>query len=208
VAAVCDDVLAVTGAAAAVQEAQQVLVHAVCAAFDHLVRGEDAELGERAGSTSHPTGPGDARALAEEVRAAGGRLVAAGGCFDLLHAGHVDLLRRARALGDALVVLLNDDRSVRRLKGPTRPIVPAEDRAALLLALECVDAVAPFGEDTPERVLREVRPHVFCKGGDYEGRTLPEERVLAEWGGRLVVLPLVEGRSTTRLVDLARRSAS
>ena len=108
----------------------------------------------------------------------------------------------------ALVVLVNSDLSVRRLKGPARPIVPESDRAAVLLALECVDAVCVFDEDTPERVLGELRPHIFCKGGDYEGRTLPEERVLAGWGGRLVLLPLVEGRSTSKLVDLARRSPS
>jgi D-sedoheptulose 7-phosphate isomerase len=211
-----DDALALHGPAASVQEAQHVVVHALCAAFDTLVL-RDHEATERPGgrrltpplSMARPASSADqARLLAEAVRAAGGRLVAAGGCFDLLHAGHVDLLQRARALGDALVVLLNDDRSVRRLKGPTRPLVPAEDRAAVLQALECVDAVAVFGEDTPEQVLRHLRPDVFCKGGDYEGRSLPEEEVLATWGGRLVVLPLVQGRSTTRLVDLARRSAS
>jgi rfaE bifunctional protein nucleotidyltransferase chain/domain len=211
-----DDALAMHGTPASVQEAQHVVVHALCAAFDALVL-PDAHAGEAPGghrsaaplAVARPPSPADqARLLAEAVRSAGGRLVAAGGCFDLLHAGHVDLLQRARALGDALVVLLNDDRSVRRLKGPTRPLVPAEDRAAVLQALECVDAVAVFGEDTPELLLQQLRPDVFCKGGDYEGRSLPEEEVLATWGGRLVVLPLVQGRSTTRLVDLARRSAS
>jgi rfaE bifunctional protein nucleotidyltransferase chain/domain len=139
----------------------------------------------------------------EKVRASGGTIVATGGCFDLLHAGHVRTLEAARRLGDALVVCLNSDDSVRRLKGHGRPLVPATDRAAVLAALACVDAVAVFEDDTPAEVLRQLRPHVWAKGGDYAGRTLPEEEALAEWGGRAVVLPYLEGRSTTRLMEEA-----
>jgi rfaE bifunctional protein nucleotidyltransferase chain/domain len=139
----------------------------------------------------------------ERVRARGGTVVATGGCFDLLHPGHIQTLHSARALGDCLVVCLNSDRSVRRLKGPTRPIVPSEDRAAVLSALGCVDAVVIFDEDTPAAVLRELRPHVWVKGGDYAVVDLPEAEVLAAWGGRAVVLPFVEGRSTTRLIQEA-----
>ena len=139
----------------------------------------------------------------ERVRAAGGTVVATGGCFDLLHAGHVRTLEAARSLGDSLVVCLNSDDSVRRLKGPVRPLVSQEDRASVLSALGCVDAVAVFNEDTPETVLRRLRPHLWAKGGDYDGQPLPEARVLREWGGRAVILPYFEGRSTTRLIEEA-----
>ncbi|MEA2454918.1 MAG: D-beta-D-heptose 7-phosphate kinase / D-beta-D-heptose 1-phosphate adenosyltransferase, partial [Thermoleophilaceae bacterium] len=123
--------------------------------------------------------------------------------FDLLHAGHVRTLEAARRLGDALVVCLNSDESVRRLKGPDRPLVPECDRAAVLGALSCVDAVLVFGEDTPERALEQLRPQIWVKGGDYEGADLPEEHVLRRWGGRALLVPYVEGRSTTRLIEEA-----
>ncbi|GAA2016803.1 D-glycero-beta-D-manno-heptose 1-phosphate adenylyltransferase [Terrabacter terrae] len=130
-------------------------------------------------------------------------VVATGGCFDLLHTGHIETLRAARALGDRLVVCLNSDASVRRLKGPGRPIVPEADRARVLLALECVDEVVLFDEDTPIEVLRRVRPAIWTKGGDYAGADVPELAVLEEWDGQAVVLPYVEGRSTTALVAAA-----
>ena len=142
-------------------------------------------------------------ALAARVRGAGGTVVATGGCFDLLHAGHVRALRAARGLGDCLIVCLNSDDSVRRLKGPDRPLVGQADRAAVLAGLACVDAVAVFGEDDPRAVLRELRPHVWAKGGDYAASELPEAPVLAEWGGRAVIVPYVAGRSTTGLIDAA-----
>jgi rfaE bifunctional protein nucleotidyltransferase chain/domain len=138
--------------------------------------------------------------VVQRVRAAGGTVVATGGCFDLLHAGHVDSLRAARGLGDCLVVCLNSDASVRRLKGAGRPVVGQEDRARVLQALECVDAVLVFDEDTPEQILRTLRPDVWAKGGDYAGAELPEAPVLAEWGGALVVLPYLRGRSTSDMV--------
>jgi len=147
-----------------------------------------------------------ALALVGRVRAEGGTVVATGGCFDLLHAGHVATLRAARALGDCLVVCLNSDDSVRRLKGHDRPLVPEADRVAVLEALGCVDAVVPFDERTPEAVLARLRPDVFAKGGDYALADLPEAAALAAWGGQAVVLPYLEGRSTTRLMkEVARR---
>ncbi|MBW3602646.1 MAG: D-glycero-beta-D-manno-heptose 1-phosphate adenylyltransferase [Actinobacteria bacterium] len=152
--------------------------------------------------------PSDPFALAERVRAAGGTVVATGGCFDLLHAGHVSVLETARRLGDCLIVCLNSDDSVRRLKGRDRPLQPVADRAAVLLALGCVDAVAVFDEDTPEAVLSRLRPHVFAKGADYSLATLPEAPLLSSWGGQAVVLPYLDGRSTTRLVEEARRARS
>ena len=147
--------------------------------------------------------PGNAAEIVARVRAQGGTVVATGGCFDLLHAGHVGTLQAARALGDCLIVLLNSDASVRRLKGADRPLVPEEDRAAVLQALGCVDAVVFFDEDTPEAVLDLLRPDVFAKGGDYAVSELPEAKLLERWGGRAVILPYVAGRSTTRLIEEA-----
>ncbi|MGY1812778.1 D-glycero-beta-D-manno-heptose 1-phosphate adenylyltransferase [Blastococcus sp. SYSU D00820] len=138
------------------------------------------------------------------VRAAGGTVVATGGCFDLLHAGHVATLRAARGLGDCLVVCINSDDSVRRLKGPSRPLVTAADRARVLEALEFVDAVVVFDEDTPAEVLDRLRPDVWAKGGDYAGADLPEAAVLRTWGGQAVVLPYLDGHSTTALVERSR----
>jgi D-beta-D-heptose 7-phosphate kinase / D-beta-D-heptose 1-phosphate adenosyltransferase len=140
----------------------------------------------------------------ERTRAAGGTVVATGGCFDLLHAGHVATLRAARDLGDCLVVCLNSDDSVRRLKGPGRPLVPAADRARVLAALEYVDEVVVFDEDTPVEVLRRIHPDVWAKGGDYALTDLEEAAVLEEWGGQAVVLPYLQGRSTTQMVASAR----
>jgi rfaE bifunctional protein nucleotidyltransferase chain/domain len=128
----------------------------------------------------------------------------AGGCFDLLHAGHIAYLQAARDLGDALVVAVNDDASVRRLKGPSRPLVPIEDRVRVLQALECVDAVEVFADSTPERVLSRLRPEIFAKGGDYSGSTIPETQVVRSYGGQVVILPHLEGRSSSRLVHAAR----
>jgi D-beta-D-heptose 7-phosphate kinase / D-beta-D-heptose 1-phosphate adenosyltransferase len=145
----------------------------------------------------------DAIALAGAVRAAGGTVVATGGCFDLLHPGHVRTLEAARALGDCLVVLVNSDTSVRALKGPGRPVVREADRAAVLRALRCVDAVLVFDEPTPATALEHVRPHVWAKGADYAGRRLPEAEALARWGGEVALLPLVDGQSTTRLIEEA-----
>jgi D-beta-D-heptose 7-phosphate kinase/D-beta-D-heptose 1-phosphate adenosyltransferase len=143
-------------------------------------------------------------ALLARVRAAGGTVVATGGCFDLLHPGHVATLRAARGLGDCLVVCINSDDSVRRLKGPSRPLVTATDRARVLEALEFVDAVVVFDEDTPAEVLDRLRPDVWAKGGDYAGADLPEAAVLRTWGGQAVVLPYLDGHSTTALVARSR----
>jgi D-beta-D-heptose 7-phosphate kinase/D-beta-D-heptose 1-phosphate adenosyltransferase len=140
------------------------------------------------------------------IRATGGTLVATGGCFDLLHAGHVASLRAARHLGDALVVLLNSDDSVRRLKGPSRPTVGQDDRARVLMALTDVDGVVIFDEDDPRAALERLRPDIWVKGGDYAGRELPEAALVQSWGGRVILLPTLPGRSTTAL--LAAREAA
>lgn len=142
--------------------------------------------------------------VVRRLRAGGGSVVATGGCFDILHAGHVSCLEAARNLGDALVVLLNSDESVRRLKGPGRPVQSAADRARVLQGLSCVDAVVVFEEDTPERALADLRPDVWAKGGDYEGAELAEAAMVREWGGRVVLLPYLSGRSTTAILADAR----
>ncbi|MCX4094569.1 D-glycero-beta-D-manno-heptose 1-phosphate adenylyltransferase [Nocardia sp. alder85J] len=145
----------------------------------------------------------DGWGLVARMRAEGRTVVATGGCFDLLHAGHVETLRQARDLGDCLVVCLNSDASVARLKGAARPVVPVSERAALLQALGCVDAVLVFDEDTPAQLLRRMRPDIWVKGGDYAGVELPEQSVLAEWGGQVVLVPYREGLSTTTLIARA-----
>jgi rfaE bifunctional protein nucleotidyltransferase chain/domain len=140
-----------------------------------------------------------------EVREAGGYVVFTNGCFDLLHPGHVYYLRAARSLGDALVVGLNSDASVKRLKGPFRPVVPEEDRAAVLGALEPVDAVVVFGEDMPVRLLRELKPAVYVKGGDYRIEDLPEAEVAREIGAEIRILPFEPGYSTTALIERIKK---
>ena len=149
-------------------------------------------------------------ASAAQLKSEGKRIVFTNGVFDILHVGHVRYLQQARALGDALFVGVNADASVRRLnKGPERPINPEDERAELLLALKCVDAVCVFEEDTPIELIRAVRPHIHCKGGDYASPdALPETPLVRALGGEVVILALVPGRSTTKVVEkLARRSA-
>lgn len=146
---------------------------------------------------------GDRDELAARVayfRRQGLRLVFTNGCFDILHRGHIAYLNRAKALGDVLVVGVNADESVQRLKGPDRPINDLEDRLQVLEALSCIDLVVPFGEDTPEALLRIVRPDVFAKGGDYSRASLPEAPLVEDLGGSVQILPLVDGRSTTRII--------
>jgi glycerol-3-phosphate cytidylyltransferase len=123
------------------------------------------------------------------------------GCFDLLHPGHVSYLWAARSLGDALVVGLNSDASIKKLKGPSRPVVPEGDRALVLSALEPVDAVVVFGEDAPVRLMRELRPAVYVKGGDYRIEDLPEAKVAEEIGAEVNLLPFEPGYSTTALIE-------
>ncbi|BFU45137.1 hypothetical protein KRMM14A1004_33740 [Krasilnikovia sp. MM14-A1004] len=154
-------------------------------------------------------GADDTGRLVAEVRARRGTVVATGGCFDLLHAGHLATLRAARQLGDCLIVCLNSDASVRGLKGPDRPLTAEADRCRLLAALDCVDAVVVFDEPTPEAVLSWLRPDVWVKGGDYAdgGPALPEADLVRRWGGQTVVVPYLDGRSTTRTIAAARAAA-
>lgn len=142
------------------------------------------------------------QALAETIasRRPGRAVVFTNGCFDLLHAGHVDVLTRARALGDLLVVGLNDDASVARLKGPSRPVTPLAQRAYVLAGLACVDFVSAFAEDTPLELIRAVLPDVLVKGGDWPVAAIVGGDVVAARGGKVVSLPLVPGLSTTAVI--------
>lgn len=147
-----------------------------------------------------------AQALVEQWRMLGQRIVFANGCFDILHPGHVGLLQRAKALGDRLIVGLNTDTSIRRIKGPSRPILPQEDRAAIVLALGCVDAVVFYDEDTPIDLLKALKPHILVKGGDYTPETVVGADLIRTWGGRVELLPLVEEKSTSSIVEKIHNS--
>lgn len=146
--------------------------------------------------------PESMRAWREGLRRAGRVLVVTNGCFDVLHAGHVAYLEAARGLGDALLVGLNGDGSVRELKGPQRPVVPGEDRARVLAALGCVDAVCIFPEKRATRFLGEASPDVYVKGGDYTLETIDqdERQAVEAGGGRIAFIPFLPGRSTTGLL--------
>ena len=175
--------------------------------FGRAAVGGSAETDPLAPAGTPPPDPdpsGDPAELARALRAGGHRLVATGGCFDIVHAGHVATLQAARRLGDRLIVLVNSDASVRRRKGPERPIVAQADRARVLRALDCVDAVLVFDEDDPRRLLAQLRPDVWVKGGDYGGLPLPEGEVVTGYGGQIVFVPYLAGRSTTGLIERAR----
>jgi D-beta-D-heptose 7-phosphate kinase / D-beta-D-heptose 1-phosphate adenosyltransferase len=140
----------------------------------------------------------------EAERSRGRRIVLTNGCFDILHRGHVTYLARSKALGDILVVGVNSDASIRRLKGPARPINALEDRLHVLAALSSVDVLIPFDESTPHELIRAVRPHFFVKGGDYTRDRLPEAALVEEFGGEVRILSFLADRSTTGLIDKIR----
>lgn len=153
--------------------------------------------------------PSEVQALAEGLRAEGKTIVFTNGCFDLLHTGHVCYLEEARLLGDCLIVGVNSDDSVRSIKGPDRPFLPLDDRLTMLAALESVDLVTWFDEPTPDLLIRTIRPAVHAKGGDYRVEDLGEADLVRQLGGRVVVLSLVEGRSTSWLLEhIGRRLTS
>ncbi|WP_344455371.1 D-glycero-beta-D-manno-heptose 1-phosphate adenylyltransferase, partial [Actinocorallia aurantiaca] len=184
------------GAAAAVSLAEGALLsEAVEQGVHHasvFVTGAPARRGS--GPADDPWG------LVRRTRLQGGTVVATGGCFDLLHPGHISLLHQAARLGDLLVVCLNSDASVRALKGPGRPVMNQRDRTEVLAALGCVDAVVVFEEETPMALLDRLRPDLWVKGGDYGPLELPEAPLVRRHGGQVLLLPYLEGRSTTRLV--------
>lgn len=185
--------------------ASEAVREAVAAAGSFVAAGGAAALALAAGPGPNGGlllggGSGDPFEVARRTRLRGGAVVAAGGCFDVLHAGHVSMLEHARSLGDCLVVCMNSDASVRRLKGERRPVVAEAERAAMLRSLRAVDAVAVFDEDTPAELLRRLRPDVFVKGGDYLAATTPESEVLETLGSVALTVPFLPGHSTTSLL--------
>ena len=145
--------------------------------------------------------------LRKKWRADGTRVVFTNGCFDILHAGHVRYLQAARALGDCLVLGLNSDESVRRLKGESRPINNEEDRAEVLAGLAAIDHVVIFGEQTAEALVREIRPDIYVKGGDYNVKALPEAEIVDSYGGRTVLIPEVPGRSSSKVIERIKENS-
>ena len=143
--------------------------------------------------------------IVRQAKTRGRTVVFTNGCFDLLHAGHVTLLEQAKQLGDLLIVAINGDRSVRRLKGKDRPLVGQRDRARILAALESVDYVTVFHEPTPERLVARLRPHVLIKGADWGVRHIVGRDIVERDGGRVVRIPLLKGYSTSRLIERIRK---
>lgn len=142
----------------------------------------------------------EAASVCARLRQEGKTIVFTNGCFDILHAGHVSYLERAGALGDFLVLGLNSDDSVRRLKGPSRPVNSQADRAVVMAALRSVDCVVIFSEDTPLELITALRPHVLVKGGDYTPETIVGAAEVVADGGRVEVLPFLDGRSTSSII--------
>lgn len=143
----------------------------------------------------------DLRAILERLKRDGRRVVFTNGCFDLLHIGHLRYLEEAKALGDLLVVGINSDRSVRELKGPSRPVIPEAERAEMLSGLACVDYVTIFDERDPLTLITELKPHVLVKGGDWTRETIVGKEVVEQSGGKVVVIPFVQGYSTSGLIQ-------
>lgn len=131
----------------------------------------------------------------------GKKVVFTNGVFDILHAGHVDYLEKARGLGDYLIVALNTDETVRKLKGDSRPVNSLEDRLRVVSALRCVDCAVSFAEQTPESIIAQIRPDIHVKGGDYTEDSLPEAKIVHAYGGKVVIMPTLAGRSTTSIIE-------
>ncbi|MCR4880934.1 MAG: D-glycero-beta-D-manno-heptose 1-phosphate adenylyltransferase [bacterium] len=140
-----------------------------------------------------------------KLKAQGKKIVSTNGCFDILHVGHVRYLQKSASLGDILIVCLNSDRSVKALKGDSRPLNNENDRAEVLAALGCVDFVVIFDEDTPVNYLAQIKPNIHTKGGDYDINTLPETKVVMENGGKLEFINFVEGKSTTNIINKMKK---
>lgn len=181
-----------------IQEVHAALIHSLCRSVETTLFPEKAKP---AMPSSRILSGNEIDRLATATVAAKLRMVFTNGCFDILHPGHVALLKAARAEGDFLVLGLNTDDSIRRLKGPSRPFHTFDDRASVLAALSCVDYVIGFDEDTPLELIRRIVPNILVKGGDYTRDTIVGADVVEAAGGRVVVYPLVEGHSTTRILN-------
>lgn len=138
------------------------------------------------------------------LKAEGKRIVFTNGCFDIIHRGHIHCLKEAKRQGEVLIVGLNSDASVRDIKGESRPLIPQEDRAAILAALSCVDFVVIFDEPTPLELIKLLKPHILVKGGDYKKDDIVGAKEVEAWGGRVVTVPLVPGTSTSSIIERIR----
>jgi len=143
--------------------------------------------------------------LAVELKETGKIIVSTSGCFDILHAGHVNYLEAAKTKGDVLVLLLNSDLSIKRIKGDERPIIPEKERAIVVAGLECVDYVCLFNENNPCKLLEVFKPDLFIKGGDYKGIHIPEMDVLEQYGGHVEYVEFVDGCSSTNIIEKIKR---
>ncbi len=146
-----------------------------------------------------------ARELGEKLRKEGKVIVFTNGCFDILHRGHIEYLEYAKSQGDVLVVGINDDDSVRRLKGKNRPVNKLQDRMYVLAALYMVDFIIPFSQDTPYELIKEVKPHILVKGGDYEPHDVVGKDIVESYGGKIIIAPYKEGYSTSHLLNKIKK---
>jgi len=147
--------------------------------------------------------------IAKQAKSRGRKVVTTNGCFDLLHVGHVRFLKKARKEGDLLIVLLNSDASVRKFKGPTRPLVPQNARAEMLSAIRWVDCVTVFNDDTPLKFLAKIKSDVHVKGGSWKAeRIAAEKKLIASWGGKMKLFPMIGNYSTTKLIEKTKHSRS
>jgi len=193
----CSTALAVSAAAVVISKPHT----AVC-----TIKQLEDHFSEKPKLLTHKT---KIKALIDSYKAEGKRIVFTNGCFDILHSGHVSYLKGSKAEGDILIVGLNNDESIKRLKGLQRPINSLEDRIEVLSELSCIDHIIPFGkmgDDTPVPLLKQIRPHVFVKGGDYRHKFLPEEKILHEIGCKIVFLPTVANRSTTNVISKIKQN--
>ncbi len=141
------------------------------------------------------------RKIVEELKKQGSKVVFTNGCFDIIHKGHVNYLKEAKKLGDVLIVGVNTDESIKRIKGEKRPIIPLESRMEVLDSLKPVDFVIPFHEDTPEELIKVIKPDVHVKGGDYKEEDLPEAKIVRSYGGEVKIIPTIGGYSTTKIIE-------
>ncbi|MCM8777306.1 MAG: D-glycero-beta-D-manno-heptose 1-phosphate adenylyltransferase [Candidatus Omnitrophica bacterium] len=143
--------------------------------------------------------------ISRQLKKKGRKIVFTNGCFDILHKGHIRLLKKAKSLGDVLIVGLNTDSSVRRLKGKDRPFLKEDDRAEILSALEMVDYVVLFPQDTPYKLIKIIKPDVLVKGGDYKKEGVVGRDIVEDYGGRVYIFPVIKGISTTKIVEKVKR---
>jgi len=144
--------------------------------------------------------------IVDTLKKQGKKIVFTNGCFDLLHIGHVRYLQEARSLGDVLIVAINSDESVRKIKGKGRPIITANERAEIVAALECVDYVTIFSEILPNKLIEILKPDIHVKGGDYSINELPEAKIVKSYGGKVVIVTKIENRSTTKIIERIKSS--